>query len=313
VLDKTGLSGIYDMTLKVEMEPGVGMPQVGQVFHGFGMTPSVFGAVEELGLKLVSEKGPVDVLVVDHVERPTANEQAFFRKAMWSPQVFEVASVKPSPPDATDRSLHMQAGGRLSASNATVSQLVDFAYDRMPFQVLGGPDWIESEGFDIEAKPADPKASVEQVRQMVRKLLAERFQLKTHVETKELPIFALVLGKRGSRLVEDHSENIDADMMNRRGEMTGVKATMPMLASSLMRVLQRQVVDETGLKGGYRFKLQFVPDKRPPSPDDVEARPDGERASLFTALEEQLGLSLKAKKGPVEVLVIDSAEKPSGN
>jgi bla regulator protein blaR1 len=118
VLDKTGLSGFYDMTLKVEMEPGAQTPQVGQVFLGFGMTPGVFGAVEALGLKLVSEKGPVDVLVVDHAERPTEKDQAFFKKVLWTPQAFEVASVKPSPPDATDRSLRLKPGGRLSTSNA---------------------------------------------------------------------------------------------------------------------------------------------------------------------------------------------------
>ncbi len=306
VLDKTGLPGFYDMTLKVEMEPGALVPQVGQVFHGFGMTPGVFGAVEALGLKLVSEKGPVDVLVVDHVERPTGNEEAFFKKVLWTPQAFEVASVKPSAPGATDRSLHPTPGGRLSTENATLKQLIYFAYDVMPFQLAGGPDWTESDGFDIEAKPGGAGATLEQVQQMAQKLLEERFQLKTHKGIKELPIYTLVVAKRGSKLVEDRSENTDADVMNRRGQLTGVKATMPMLASSLSRVLQRQVVDETGLKGGYSFKLQFLPEQSAP-------RSDEDRASIFTALQEQLGLNLKAGKGPVEVLVIDRAEKPSGN
>jgi bla regulator protein blaR1 len=306
LLDKTGLKGVYDFTLRVEMDSQFRMPEVGQPFHGFGMTPSIFGAVEALGLKLVSEKGPVDVLVVDHAERPSENDQAFFKKALWTPQEFEVASVKPSPPDATDRSLGTRPGGRLSTENATVKQLIYFAYDVMPFQVSGGPDWVGSAGFDIEAKPADPNASKEQVRQMVQKLLAERFRLKFHMETKEMPIYALAVGRRGSKLVEDHSENTHVNMTNSRGEMTGVKATMPMLASSLSRVLPRQVMDETGLKGTYSFKLQFLPDQSPPRPDE-----DG--ASIFTALQEQLGLSLKAGRGPVEVLVVDSAEKPSGN
>jgi uncharacterized protein (TIGR03435 family) len=267
-----------------------------------------------LGLRLAPEKGPVDVVVIDQVKRPTGNEQVFFKNALWTPaQAFEVASVKPSSPEATDRSLSLKRGGRLSTSNATVKQVVYFAYGVMPFQVAGGADWVGSEGFDIEAKPADAGASREQVQQMAKRLLAERFQLKTHVETKELPIYALVAGKRGSKLVEDHSENTDVRMTNNRGEMTGVRATMPMFASSLSRVLQRQVVDETGLKGAFSFKLQFLPDPKPPGPDEEEAGPHGDGASLFTALQEQLGLSLKATKGPVEVLVIDSAERPSRN
>jgi bla regulator protein blaR1 len=227
---------------------------------------------------------------------------------------FEVASVKPAPPDADERSLSHNPGARLSTSNATLKQLVLLAYQLMPYQVSGGPDWVGSDGFDIEAKAANPKATPEQFRQMVQTLLADRFQLKVHFATKEMPIYALVLAGNGSKLVEAKDDTTEVTMRNGRGEMTGVKATMAMFAASLTRPLRRRVVDETGLKGAYTFKLQFVPDENPVRPGQDGAAPsttDG--PSLFTALREQLGLTLKATKGPVEVLVIDHAEKPTPN
>jgi uncharacterized protein (TIGR03435 family) len=255
---------------------------------------------------------PAEILVIDNIERPSSNDQAFFRNAMWTPQAFEVASIKPASPDATERGITQTPGGRLSTSNATVKQLVYLAYQVMPVQVSGGPDWAGSAGFDIEAKPAAPNPDRKQFRLMIQKLLADRFQLKFHMETKQLPVYELVVGKRGAKLTEDKSENPEVSMRNLRGELHGVKATMPMLAGSLTRVLQRQVVDETGLKGAYSFTLQFQPDQVRSRADDSGA-PDIDGASIFTALQEQLGLSLKAGKGPVEVLVIDSAEKPSAN
>jgi bla regulator protein blaR1 len=312
LLDKTGLKSVYDFTLKVEVDPQFRMPEVGQPFHGFGMTPSIFGAVEALGLTLISTKGPVDVLVVDHVEKPSTNDQAFFRKAMYSPQNFEVASIKPAQPDATERGIRHKPGGGLSTSNATVKQLVYLAYQLMPLQVAGGPDWVGSNGFDIEAKPAGSKADASQFRQMIKALLADRFQLKFHMETKQLPIYELVIGKRGAKLTEDKSDSPEVGMRNLRGDLRGAKASMPMLADSLTRVLQRKVVDQTGLKGAYSFTLKFLPDQVRSRPDDSGA-PDNDDASIFTALQEQLGLTVKASKGPVEVLVIDHAEKPSGN
>jgi uncharacterized protein (TIGR03435 family) len=229
---------------------------------------------------------------------------------MWTPQAFEVAPIKPASPDATERGITQRPGGRLSTSNATLKQLVYLAYRVMPFQVSGGPDWVGSDGFNIEAKPADAKTDLVQFRQMIKTLLADRFQLKFHMETKQLPVYELVVSKRGAKLTEDKSENREVGMTNLRGEMQGDKATMPMLASSLSRTLQRQVLDETGLKGAYTFKLQYSPD---PKPGDESPAPPSDGASIFTALQEQLGLSLKPTKGPVEVLVIDYAEKPSAN
>jgi uncharacterized protein (TIGR03435 family) len=204
---------------------------------------------------------------------------------------------------------------RLVTSNATLKQLVLAAYQLMDFQVTGGPDWVEFDGFDIDAKGANPKATQEQFRQMIQTLMADRFQLKFHFANKEMPVYALVVAGNRPKLVEAKGDSPEVGMRNGRGLMTGVKATMAMLASALSRPLQRIVIDETGLKGGYTFKLQFVPEENPTRPGGDGAEPstaiDG--PTLFRPLREQLGLALKPSKGPVEVLVIDRAEKPTPN
>jgi uncharacterized protein (TIGR03435 family) len=214
---------------------------------------------------------------------------------VWAPWLlagqpaFEVASVKPSPPGATERSLTHRPGARLVTSNATLKMMILLAYQVMPFQVVGGPDWLESAGFDIDAKAEDPNASPEQFRQMIQRMLAERFQLKVHMTTKEMPIAALVFAKNGPKLVEAADDSTEITMrVEGKGRLTGVKATMEMLATSLTRTLGRKVVDETGLKGAYTFKLEFVPDQGAAGGDD----PD-----IFAALQEQMGLALKPGKG----------------
>ena len=228
--------------------------------------------------------------------------------------VFEVASVKPARPDVTERSLTHNPGARLTTSNATVKMLIMLAYQVMPDQISGGPNWLETDGFDIDAKGADSKATQEQFRQMIQSLLNDRFQLRVHRSTKELSIYALVLAKNGPKLVEAKGDDPEVSMrIERPGQMTGVKATMAMLATALSRPLQRKVVDETGLKGAYNFKLQFVPDRNASKPGDDGVIPPNDGPSIFKALQEELGLNLKATKGPVDVLVIDHAEKPIPN
>jgi uncharacterized protein (TIGR03435 family) len=226
---------------------------------------------------------------------------------------FEVASVKPARPGVTGRSFTQSPGGTLTTSNATVKMLIAFAYQVMPEQILGGPSWLESDGFDIEAKGAGPKITQSQFREMIQSLLKERFQLAAHRATKELPIYALVQTRNGAKLVEARDENSEVSMrIEGPGKMTGVKATMSMLASTLSRPLQRKVIDETGLKGSYSFELLFVPERKPGAPG-AETAPESDGPSIFTALQEQLGLSLKPGRGPVEVVVVDRAGRPSAN
>jgi bla regulator protein BlaR1 len=254
----------------------------------------------------------VGPLAIGLVNAPAIRAQST-KPAGGEQPAFEVASIKPARDDADGRSVTHSPGARLTTSNATLKQLIYLAYQVMPFQVSGGPNWVNSDGFDIEAKAANSKATQEQFRRMIQTLLADRFQLKFHFATKELPVYALVVAKNGPKLVEVKDDNPEVAMRNGRGEMTGVKATMPMFAVALSRPLQRKVVDETGLKGAYAFKLQFVPDENPAHPGDDGAVQVHDGPSLFTALGEQLGLNLKPSKGPVEVFVIDHAEKPTPN
>lgn len=226
---------------------------------------------------------------------------------------FEITSVKPARPDATERSLSRRPGARLAASNASLRMLILLAYQVMPFQLVGGPSWMASDGFDIEAKAADPNASPEQFRELIRTMLADRFHLKVHSETKELRVYELVVAKNGTSLVEDKADRPEVSMRNGRGEMTGVKATMSMFAGALTRLVQRKVVDATGLKGSYSFQLRFQPEETPQFRDDGLAPTDIDSPSLFTALQEQLGLTLRSSRGPVEVLVVDGAQRPSEN
>jgi len=227
---------------------------------------------------------------------------------------FDVASIKMSGPGESERSLTHNAGARLTTSNATLKMLILLAYQVMPYQLSGGPSWLESDGFDIEAKAANPKATQAQFRQMLQGLLADRFQLKVHMATAELPVYMLVAAKGGAKLAEAKQANPEVSVkIDGPGHMTAIKATMPMLTNALTRPLQRKVVDQTGLVGAYNFELRYLPDPKPPRPGDDAAPPIGNGPSLFTALQEQLGLSLKAGRGPVEVLVIDHAERPSAN
>jgi uncharacterized protein (TIGR03435 family) len=228
---------------------------------------------------------------------------------------FEAVSIKPARPGTAGRSLSENPGPRLTTSNATLKMLVMFAYRVMPDQVSGGPGWVESDGFDIDAKASDAKVTPAQLRGMVQAFLADRFQLQVHRTTKELPIYELVQAKGGTRLTESHDESGEIGVrIEGPGRISGVKGTMVMLANTLSRPLQRRVVDQTGLTGAYSFKLLFAPEqkqRRPTADDDTAAPSDG--PSIFTALQEQLGLSLKAARGPVETIVIDRAARPDAN
>jgi uncharacterized protein (TIGR03435 family) len=224
---------------------------------------------------------------------------------------FEVASVKSAPPGATERSVSNKPGPRLVTSNATVRQLIYLAYQVMPFQVFGGPDWVDSSGFDIDAKAADPRTTQAEFREMMQGLLADRFHLHLHRETRSLPVYALVVSKGGSKLAPAGSDDPDVGVrVEGPGKMTGVRATMTMFATALSRPLRSQVIDRTGLQGSYSFTLRFAPDQVSAQSNDV-ALADG--PSIFAAIQEQLGLRLETAKGPVEVLVIDAIQKPSEN
>jgi uncharacterized protein (TIGR03435 family) len=214
---------------------------------------------------------------------------------------FEVASIKPSAPGARGPTIYNPTRGRFAIDSITAKGLIAYAYDVRDFQVSGGPSWLGSVEFDIVAKP-EGDASGEKILAMTRSLLTERFNLTLHRESKELPVLALMIANGGPRLHPSVSKG-GPEIRGGRGRLVARRVTTGMFASQLAgRVLGRPVLDRTGIAGEFDIDLQWTPDENP----------DG-GPSIFTALQEQLGLKLEAQKGSIDVLVIDHIEKPSAN
>jgi uncharacterized protein (TIGR03435 family) len=232
---------------------------------------------------------------------------------------FEVATIKPSNPDTPGQSILVGRGGAnlFTTTNTTLNDLLVFCYGIHARQITAGPSWLETEKFDISAKPDQagiPNAT--QLTVMVQKLLAERFQLVFHRDKKELSAYTITIGKNGSKLAKDESGGALPGFGGRGpGSILVRNSTMEEFAHYLQaRTVDRPVVDQTGLTGRFDFSLVWRPDQlpqgpnAPPPPADLESRAD-----LFTAFQEQLGLKLEAAKTPVEVFVIDRVQKPSDN
>lgn len=216
-------------------------------------------------------------------------------------------------------------GGKFTANNCSLGLLLTFAYDVMQSQIAGAPDWARSEHYDIAAA-ADRDAQVSEIREMLQRLLEDRFQLKSHWETKQAAVYHLVVS-HASKLNAAESEACpsildkskpggppgDAPcgaLKNSPGHAKGYRLTAAQLASSLSFFLQRPVLDMTGLTGSYDIVLQWTPENiRMASPTPVEQGPP----SIFTAIQEQLGLRLVSARGPVKMLRIDHLVRPSEN
>jgi uncharacterized protein (TIGR03435 family) len=248
---------------------------------------------------------------------------------------FEVASIKPADPDARGTSIQFMPGGGLKMTGIPLRGMITFAYDVRDFQVSGGPGWVGAERFDVMARPDNAtaggpadfaqmnddqrKTARVQTSERLRALLADRFQLMVHKETKEQPIYALVLAKNGSKLQETKETGKQQSMMTNKGRSEGHAVPVEMLAQVLSGLTGRPVVDKTGLTGKYDFVLEWTPDAgadaRAQGFGDgiTEPAPAPGGPTIFTALQEQLGLRLEAQKGPVQNIVIDRAEKPSEN
>ena len=236
--------------------------------------------------------------------------------------VFEVATIKPSSPETRGQSILVGRGGSnlFTTTNTTLNDIITFAYDIHLRQVMGGPSWLESDRFDITAKPEQQGIpNIAQLRTMVQKLLAERFGLAFHREKREMPAYVLTVGKGTPKLTKNENGGLLPGFGGRGPGSIGVQnSTMAEFAGFLQaRVLDRPVVDQTGITGKFDFTLAWRPDVAqlgPPGaaptqlPPDVEARPD-----LFTAIQEQIGLKLESSRAPVEAYVIDKVQKPSEN
>jgi uncharacterized protein (TIGR03435 family) len=236
---------------------------------------------------------------------------------------FAVATIKPSKPDEVVTRIP-PVGYRTVLPMITVLKLVSFAYDLHDEQVVGAPQWIGSETFDFEGVSDTPgRPDVKQLKTMIQKLLVDRFQLKFHWEKRDLSAYVLVVGKKGAKL-DKSKEDIHGSQtffikQNGPGSRTltaknvGVAELAHMMQSN---VLDRPVVDQTGLQGAYDFVLTWAPDASQAMQDGARVpSPDGESEvpGIFTAMQEQLGLKLSAEKTAVAVMVIDGVEQPSPN
>ncbi len=257
-----------------------------------------------------------------HAQTPPA-------KAAASGPAFEVATIKPVEPDAPKgRYLILQGTNRFVGKYYTLKLLIAAAYNLSPKVISGGPTWMDSDHYDILAlTPGDTKPSRDEQMAMLRNLLADRFALTFHRESKEFSIYALEVTKDGPKhgsasapgLKESTAAPTDppaliSTVYPDHIRLPARNATMGEFAELLQRaVLDRPVVDKTGLTGRFDFDLTWAPDETqfggevPVAPTDAQAPP------FFAAIQQQLGLRLEAMRGPVEALVVDGAERPSEN
>jgi uncharacterized protein (TIGR03435 family) len=239
-----------------------------------------------------------------------------FLSLCLSAQTFGVASIKPS--DPTRPNIPFRIGPASLTTAGTLKLLIALAYAVEDTRnITGGPDWVQSQFYDVEAK-ADAPSTPHQIKVMLQALLAERFQLKLRHETRIVSGYALTVDKGGPKLPPPRSDmppDSTGSVQMGRGDWFMRGATMDTFAGALRWELDVPVVDETKIPGNYDFKLQFEEENSEPAP-----KPDGSGApaalapagSIFTALRE-LGLRLDSRKLPIEIYVIDSAERPSAN
>jgi len=263
-------------------------------------------------------------------------------------QEFEVASIKPSAPHTGGPmrvGMQIAPGGRVIATNFTLKQLVQQAFQVKDFQITDGPAWINSDRWDINAKGSgEGPISPDQIRPMMQALLKERFHLEFHKESKELPVYHLVAAKGGFKLKALPPEEVPpaamspggvggaagiprgARMMRMgRGSINAQGVPVSLLATQLGGTVGKDVIDKTDIKGLYNIKLEWTPEPGEggamfgggAGPGGPGAGPhaggDSNGPSLFTALQEQIGLKLEAARGPVDIMILDRAEKPTEN
>ena len=237
-----------------------------------------------------------------------------------APLTFEVATVKPSDPNRPGK-LFTIKGRDVLTINTTLADLMTMAYGVHLRQISGGPTWMESDKFDVQGRPqVEGVPSQVQLRGLIKNLLADRFKLTVHNEKKELPAYVITAGSRGQKLTQNTSNpnGLPGLFFKGLGNLNCTNATMTDLAGILQSaVLDRPVVDKTGIQGKYDFTLIWTPDESQfrtfggapvPSQNDPNAPP-----GLFTAIQEQLGLRLESTTAPVDVIVIDRVEKPAAN
>jgi uncharacterized protein (TIGR03435 family) len=220
---------------------------------------------------------------------------------------FDVASIKPSIAEQLKGPSGGKSGkGRLTMNNVTLRRAIMGAYEVGPNQIIGGPNWLNEDRYEIVAKADLPTDDDAILNAMLQTLLAERFKLKLHRETRTISAFVLEVAKNGPRL--EKAEGGEPTTSGGHGRLLAKNTTMDRFAEVLSRQMDLPVVNHTGLTGVFNPKLQWNPESAKLDVAASESLP-----SIFTAMEQQLGLRLRSQKTPVEVLVIDYAEKPSEN
>ena len=246
---------------------------------------------------------------------------------------FEAVSIKPTPPGARGGGGQVLPGGKLVGRNVTLKYLMTVAYSMTNYQIFGSSDLLETQTYDVNAEAGGP-VDTPQLRLMLQSALEDQFKLKVHRETRELPIYSLTVAKAGAKavagLVEDLNGDCAAAVTSQTpppnqsnapvvpcgnvnlnpavGRINGRRGRMVQLVDRLSTILGRPVVDKTGLTGLYNITLSWTPDPTS-GPTAAPSNVDPLGPSLFTAIQEQLGLKLESAKGPVEVIVLDSAIK----
>jgi uncharacterized protein (TIGR03435 family) len=262
-------------------------------------------------------------------QRPTAVPTPV-AAASAVPAAFEVSTVRlnKSGSPGSDSSFR---DGRFTASNVTLKNLVQYrAYGIPESRIFGGPKWLSSERFDIEAKT--DSAVAERLRTLARdqrriqtqamfqQLLADRFKLAAHWETRDLPVYALEVAKKAPPLHPSKEPDGHSSTSSNDGQFAAQNLTMAQLADALTQELSRElgrvVIDKTEIQGRYDFSLKWTPETEAAIVNDGRsgsASPLDSGPSIFTAVQEQLGLKLKSAKAPVQVLIVDHAELPAEN
>jgi uncharacterized protein (TIGR03435 family) len=247
------------------------------------------------------------------------------RMAANANPVFEVATIKPSAPGRQGKGFTVRDADVLTI-NTSLSDLITMAYGLHSRQIVGLPAWAETDKYDITGRPeASGQPNVEQMKIMIQKLVEDRFQLKFHHEKKELSVYAITIAKTGAKISKSEADpnSLPGLFFGRAPQGMSFKvrnATLAEVGSVLQgSLLDKPVVDQTGLSGKYDFTLTFTPDASQiagfggPPPPAAAADPGDAAPDLFTALQQQLGLKLDSTKAPADVLVIDKVEKPSDN
>jgi uncharacterized protein (TIGR03435 family) len=232
---------------------------------------------------------------------------------------FDVVSIRLSRPDVPNGLIKPLPGGSgYTAQNITVKLMMSLMYKVPMRQIKGGPDWFNSDHYDVEARTDHPAYSIDDLHIMFQNLLADRFNLKFHKQTKEGPVYLLSVDQSGLKMKPDgNGQDLAIPILpGKNNEFTGTKVPMQYLCWWLGQQLQsdeRPVIDRTALDQSYDFTIAFAPELPPDFPK--ENLPPGllDRPSIFDALKQQLGLKLDAQKGPVDDYVIDHIERPSAN